>query len=356
MTFKARGPFKILDLSMKLGPLELETDLILAPLMDVMTPSFRQLIRHFGGVGFIVTPMVFVQQFAMAPKTVAPHLETIEKERPCAVQIVASGKNEDNVRMAVEFLDTYKFDVIDINAGCPARHTMSSGGGGNLIRNLKDGRLQKIIELVHKFSSKPVSVKTRLGFDDDTTVFETAKLVERLGAIFLTVHGRTVKQEYRDIVNLNRIREVKAQISIPVIGNGDIVDYSSYQRMKSESQCDAVMIGRAAMGDPAIFSRIRAQALAVHQGITSTVNEELYIPKLNEVREHLRFVERTIDGLSSYWNNDRFRLAELRRLAIWFIKGIPGHKKARVVISKLQDLNELRNFVYGPEIEKILVR
>jgi tRNA-dihydrouridine synthase B len=220
---------------MKLGPLTLETDLMLAPLMDVMTPSFRQLIRHFGGVGFIVTPMVFVQQFAMAPKTVAPHLETIEKERPCAVQIVASGKNDEFVIKALEFLDTYKFDVIDINAGCPARHTLKSGGGGNLIRDLTDGRLQKVIELTQKHSSKPVSVKTRLGFENDTTIFETARMVERLGVIYLTVHGRTVKQDYRGEVNLDRIREVKAQLSIPVVGNGDVTDYASYQRMKTGS-------------------------------------------------------------------------------------------------------------------------
>jgi tRNA-dihydrouridine synthase B len=340
---------------MKLGPLELETDLMLAPLMDVMTPSFRQLIRHFGGVGFIVTPMVFVQQFAMAPKTVAPHLETIEKERPCAVQIVASGKNDDNVRIALEFLDTYKFDVIDINAGCPARHTMKSGGGGNLIRDLNDGRLQKIIEMTHKFSSKPVSVKTRLGYENDTSIFDTAKLVERLGVIYLTIHGRTVKQEYQGTVNLDRIREVKAQLSIPVVGNGDIIDYATYNRMKTETHCDAVMIGRQAMGDPSLFSRIWKQELAIREGSTPNLNLNQYIPQLEEVREHLRFVERTIDGLSSYWNNDRFRFAELRRLSIWFIKGMPGHKKARVYLSKMQEVKELRNFMYGTEIEKLLL-
>jgi len=340
---------------MKLGPLELETDLILAPLMDVMTPSFRQLIRHFGGVGLIVTPMVFVQQFALAPKTIAPHLETIEKERPCAVQIVASGKNEDNIRTAVEFLDTYNFDVIDINAGCPARHTMSSGGGGNLIRNLHDGRLQKIIELVQKYTSKPVSVKTRLGFDDDTTIFETAKLVEKLGAIYLTIHGRTVKQDYQGTVNLDRIREIKAQLSIPVIGNGDIVDYLSYQRMKKETHCDGIMIGRAAMGDPMIFSRIWNQNEAEKKGNSSDPKFGQNLPTLQEIRDNLRFIEKTIDGLSTYWNNDRFRLAELRRLSIWFIKGIPGHKKARVLLSKMQDVSEIRNFIYGNEIEKTLI-
>jgi tRNA-dihydrouridine synthase len=108
------------------------------------------------------------------------------------------------------------------------------------------------------------------------------------------------------------------------------------------------------MGDPSVFSRIWKHDIAVHEGSTSNPNLDEYIPTLEEVREHLRFVERTIDQLSSYWNNDRFRVAELRRLSIWFIKGMAGYKKTRVKLSKMMDLTELRNFIYGTEIEGLL--
>ncbi len=193
------------------------TDLILAPMMDVITPSFRQLIRDYGGVGLIVTPMVFVQQIAFSPKTVAPLLETVEHERPAGIQIVASGRNDDFLKKTLEFLESYQFDVLDINAGCPAFHTMKSGGGGSLIKDLSDGRLQNILNLTTKFSSYPVSLKTRLGYDNDTTIFEVSKMAENAGMAYLTIHGRMVSQNYGGTVNIERIAEVKQQLNIPVV-------------------------------------------------------------------------------------------------------------------------------------------
>src|SRR6056297_1416240 len=102
-----------------LGKLELETDLILAPMMDIGTPSFRQLVMDYGGVGMIYTPMLFINQMVIAPKTILPQLEMIEEQRPAAVQIVGSGKDEDRLKEAIEILNTYDFDVLDINSGCP---------------------------------------------------------------------------------------------------------------------------------------------------------------------------------------------------------------------------------------------
>ena len=337
---------------MKLGSLELPTDLILAPMMDVMTPSFRQLIRDYGGVGLIVTPMVFVQQIAFSPKTVAPLLETVEHERPAGIQIVASGRNDDFLKKTLEFLESYQFDVLDINAGCPAFHTMKSGGGGSLIKDLSDGRLQNILNLTTKFSSHPVSLKTRLGYDNNTTIFEVSKMAENAGMAYLTIHGRMVSQNYGGTVNIERIAEVKQQLNIPVVGNGDVKDFNSYRQMKDVTGCEAVMIGRAAMGDPAIFQKINTMAQS--KGEIENAPDFNSPPLLEEIRTNLQQIEKNIEGLSRYWNNDRFKLAELRRLAIWWIKGIPGHKKARMVLSRIQDLSELKEFIFSEKIEQVM--
>ena len=178
---------------MKLGPIDLPTDLILAPLMDVTTPSFRNLIWNQGvkhdqsPVGLVVTPMVFVQQIAAAPKTILPHMEHIESLRPSSVQIVASGKNSEHIKTALDILGSYEFDLLDINAGCPAPHTMRSGGGGAFLRDYGNTasteRLEQVITACVKYAHTPVSLKTRLGFNNELDILKIGPMVENLERI-----------------------------------------------------------------------------------------------------------------------------------------------------------------------------
>ena len=339
---------------MKLGTIELPTDLLLAPLMDVTTPSFRNLVYNMGGVGMVVTPMVFVQQIAVAPKTVLPHLEHIEKQRPAAVQIVASGRNEEHIKKAIDFLSSFEFDILDINGGCPAPHTMKSGGGGALLRDYyREGdksRFQKIIESTLKFSSRPVSVKTRLGFEKNDDIIDISKMIESCGVEFLTIHGRTVKQKYKGNVNFEIIKKVKDTINIPIVGNGDIIDFNSYKKMKEETGCDAVMIGRAVMSDPAIFYKIWQQQKNPTIDITVPSFTERH--NIEEIREYLLKNNQFIESSSSFWNTDRFKCAEMRRLAIWFIKGIPGYKKVREKLSKINNIGELKSYIFSKSFEE----
>ena len=338
---------------MKLGSIEIPTDLLLAPLMDVTTPSFRQLICDLGGVGLVVTPMVFVQQIALAPKTVLPHLEHIENQSPASVQIVASGRNEEHIKKAIDFLSSFQFDILDINGGCPATHTMKSGGGGALLRDYnREGsvsRFQKIIEAAIKYSSRPVSVKTRLGYEKVDEILEICKMIENSGAEFLTIHGRTVKQKYHSEINYDVIRQVKNTIEIPVVGNGDVVDYKSYKNMKEKTECDAVMIGRAVMTDPSIMNKIWQQQKSSKNDFNFPHFTERH--SIEEIRQYLLKNHQFIESSSKFWNTDRFKLAEMRRLAIWFIKGIQGYKKVREKLSKFNDIHELKSYIFSESFE-----
>jgi nifR3 family TIM-barrel protein len=337
---------------MRLGPLDLPTDLLLAPMMDVTTPSFRAVLKSWGGIGLIVTPMVFVSQISCAPKTLTPHLELLEQQRPCSVQIVGSGRNEQHIKAAFDFLQSYKFDAIDINAGCPAPHTMHSGGGSAFLKAGEMPRLKNMIEYTLKYSDRPVSLKTRLGYEDPTQIMGIIEEIKGYDLAFLTLHGRTAKQKYSGEANYAQIQKVKEICPFPLVGNGNVVDFASYQKIKAETGCDAVMIGRAAMDNPWIFQQIAAlqkdptnpELLAQHRKSCS----------IGSLRQYLQEILNQIDQLSRFWNTPRFKLAEIRRLTIWAIKGIPGYKRVREGLSKINNFEHLWTFINSTEFEQKL--
>jgi len=330
---------------MKLGSLELKTDLLMAPMMDVTFPPVQELCRHYGGVGIIVTPMIFVNQIHRAPKTVKPLLEYVEKQRPVGVQIVASGRDKDALASTIDILNSYKFDFVDINAGCPARHTCGSGGGCNLIRTIEDGRLQTIVEYAVKHSDKPVSVKTRLGWSSAENCVEIAKKIESWNPEFLTIHGRIGIQGYTGSVDYVSIKKIKESLRIPVVGNGDVVDIPSFQKMK-ETGVDAVMIGRALTHNPKIFSII--------QEFETTGKIQEYQPSIPLVREYVEFLENYVNGMPVYWNNPRFKTGLFKTTTIGFIKGIPNYKRMRIKISMMKSYEEILSFVRSTEIDAMV--
>ncbi len=330
---------------MKLGPLEINTDKILAPMMDITDPPFQALVQSYGGVGMVVVPMVFINQIEAAPKTVIPFLEDAEKRRPSGVQIVGSGRDKGVIQKAIEILNMFDFDAVDINAGCPARRTCSSGGGCSLIQDLSDERLKTMIEVSIKHSNKPVTVKTRLGWENADQFLEIAKFIEDAGAEVLTIHGRTRAQGYGDQVDYEKIAQIKQALSIPVVGNGDIVDFSTYQAMK-DTGVDAVMIGRAVKRNPEIFGML--------EKTTAPDQWETYVPTLSKVREYITFLSEYVDQAHRFWNNPRYKTSLLRRTSIWFIKGIPNYKPIRLRISRMDSYKEIYSFIMGDEIEKII--
>ena len=359
--------------TIRLGSLKLETDLFIAPLMDVTTPSFIQLCKHYGGVGFYTMPMVFVNQIVAAPKTVRPYAEFVEQSRPSSLQIVGSGKSIEDIERAVDLLNSYDFDLIDINCGCPARHTCNSGGGASLMKSHRYNDLQTLVRTTIKTSNKPVSVKIRVGWDSDEGLKEIVKMIEDEGASFITVHGRVAKQGYSGIVNLDAIKLVKDIVNIPVVGNGDIYDYNSYIAMKESTGVDAVMIGRASMGNPIIFRDIvnkvdrksehlkfiespeTLETLKNYKGLppvfTPEFREKLTkINTIDEIREYVTKILEFIDNMNKFWNNKKFKAIEIKRNSIWMLKGMYNAAKIRQRLGKTKLLDDLVEYIFSDEI------
>ncbi|MHA1340304.1 MAG: tRNA-dihydrouridine synthase [Promethearchaeota archaeon] len=397
----------------KLGPLTLNSDLILAPMMDVTTPSYISTCKNFGGLGFYIYPMIFINQIAAAPKTVIPHMEFVEKSRPSAVQICGNGRSIEIIKKAIDILNSYNFDVIDINGGCPARHTCNSGGGASLLKPHRFNDFKNLVHNTIKLSNKPVSVKIRIGWTNKEGLEEICRLVQDEGAIFLTVHGRFASQNYSREVDLNSIKKIKEQMDIPVVGNGDVTNIIAYEIMKKKTNVDAVMIGRASQGNPQIFSEIyymekriqdilknancncdlgnsndyanyslgdlikeyRDFNLPQHSVVSNKINQIMSIPlsKIKEldyygewrdyiinintvekIRKNVNVFLKSIENLSDFWNNERFKLIELRRNIIWMLKGMHNATNIKPKIAKIRDLSELLNYVYGDQFEKDL--
>jgi tRNA-dihydrouridine synthase B len=350
-----------------LGSLTFDNDLLIAPLMDVTTPSFVMLRNLYGGVGSYVMPMVFINQIVAAPKTIIPIAEFVEKVRPSGIQICGSGRSSEHIKIAVEILNSYSFDFLDINSGCPARHTCRSGGGASLLQSHRFNDYRNFIKNTVKYSNKPVSVKIRTGWDSTEMLKGIVRMIEEENAEFLTVHGRLAKQGYSGIVDLRSIKNVKNWVDIPVVGNGDVYSYSSYRAMKDFTGVDAVMIGRATMMQPRLFSIIHKSSKAEEYGDSLFEDESMssaeFSPSYREKKEHYNTFESIkesithllgiIETLGDYWNNDRYKTAEVRRNIIWMLKGMKNGHKARERVGKSKDLTEILDFIHSQEFKTL---
>jgi len=343
-----------------LGPLNLSSDLLLAPMMDITTPSYVLLIKYFGGLGLYSMPMVFINQISQAPKTMRPILEFAEKHSPSSVQICGSGKSYETIHEALDVLNSYNFSVLDLNAGCPARHTCNSGGGASLMKPHRYKDLHHLIQSTIKLSTKPVSVKIRAGWDSKDGLDQIVRMIEEEGAIFLTIHGRLAKQGYSGVVDIETIKHVKEISNIPVVGNGDVFNYHTYGLMKHITGVDAVMIGRAAMGFPETFAHITQQRdsmqekRVIYGNLVSLFYQELDSEKPvntpREIQGYLKILLDSIESLGKYYNNDKFKLVELKRNAIWMIKGTYNSAKIREKVGKIRTLPVFLDYVFSSQL------
>ncbi len=236
---------------MKIGRLVLQGSLVLAPMSRVTNLPLRLLCKKYGA-SLVYSEMISSEAVVRDnPKSIARGL-IAEEERPVAIQLMGSDPHTLQ-RSALILERIYKPDIIDLNFGCPAQEVVRSGCGCALLKNT--GIIREIIEMLTGSLDVPVTAKMRVLDSPDRTV-EIARNIEKAGAAALTVHGRTQKQGYSGKVNLETIKAVKNAISIPVIANGDIRDENIASHVLEYTQCDGLMIGRAAVGDPYIFRRI----------------------------------------------------------------------------------------------------
>lgn len=298
--------------------------LVLAPMHDITNIAFRLMCKKYGAA-LVSTELLSANAIARENNAVMNLAQTCKEEKPVVCQVFSN--NNENMAKSAKILEK-KFEIIDINFGCPSDKILKQGSGGALLK-----RKNKIGEIVKEISSSieiPLSVKIRSGFDDKSiNATEVAKICEKNGASVITIHGRTVKQGYSGKADWNLIKKVKESVSIPVIGNGDIFSGKDAKRMLEETGCDYVMIGRAAIGNPFIFKEIN-EYLKTGKIIKCTKEEK--------IRDYLEYVE-----LTKKFNIFSVKDAKLR--AQEFTKGLSGSSKLR------QRLNRIKSW---EEIEKLM--
>lgn len=309
---------------LKIGNVELDNNLILAPMAGVTDLPFRLLCKE-QGAALCCMEMVSAKGIYYNNKNTESLLTVDERERPVSLQLF--GSDPEIMGAMTAKIDYRNYDILDINMGCPVPKVVNNGDGSALMKN--PVLAGKIIESMVKNSSKPVTVKIRKGFDDEhINAVEMAHVAEESGAAAVAVHGRTREQYYSGQADWSIIADVKSAVKIPVIGNGDILDAKDVIAMKEQTGCDGFMIGRGAQGNPWIFHQI------LHYFETG---ELIGKPPMEEmVKTMLRHAKLQIE-----FKGDYLGIREMRKHAAWYTAGYKGASKLRGKINDVESYEEL---------------
>lgn len=312
---------------MKIGNVELNNNVFLAPMAGVTDLPFRLICKEMGA-GLVFSEMISAKGLFYGSENTKKLLEINENERPTAIQLFGSDPNI--LADMAKSIEDLNFDIIDINMGCPAPKIVRNGEGSALMDNPK--LIGQIVNAVVKNQSKPVTIKIRKGFSSHNAL-EVAKTAEENGAYAVSIHGRTRGQYYTGKADWGIIKEIKQNLSIPVIGNGDVTSPETAKKMFDYTGCDAIMIGRAAEGNPWIFKR------TLHYLKTG----ELLPPpspseKFNVILKHLNML---VDFKGEY-----IGIREMRKNIAWYTKGLKASSEFRVNVNKTESYEDLVNLIY----------
>lgn len=313
---------------MKIKDLEFNHIAFLAPMAGIADLAFRELCVQYGAA-YTVSEMVSSKGLTMGDKKSA-QLLTLGNDRPAGVQIFGDDP-EIMAKAAVKCLD-FNPDIIDINMGCPAPKIAMNGGGASLMK--KPELAYEITKAVVQAVDIPVTVKIRKGWDEESVnAVEMAELAEKAGASAVTVHGRTRQQMYSGSVDFDIIAQVKKAVGIPVIANGDIKDEQSAAIMLEKTNADAIMIGRGALGNPWVFSKINAYLDECRVLPEPSVTQKMAVM--------LKHIQKIIEYKGEYT-----AMREARHHAAYYTKGMRGGAKLRAEIGKLERFEQLQELSY----------
>ena len=308
---------------LKIGNVELENNLILAPMAGVTNLPFRVICKEFGP-GLVCTEMASARAIFYNDQKTKRLFNTEGEKRPISFQVF--GSDEESMEYAAKFVSEFA-DILDINMGCPAPKVVKNGDGSRLLLDLD--KVKSIMETVVKASKVPVTVKIRKGWDNDHIVaVEVAKIAEKVGISAITVHGRTRSEYYTGKADLNIIKKVKESVKIPVIGNGDVVDEESAYRMFETTGVDGIMIGRGSFGNPWVFRNIKYY-LETGEKLQPPSNEE----KLEVIKKHIK--------LAVEEKKEEVAVKELRKHISWYTKNLKNSSEFRAMMNKIESKDEL---------------
>ena len=320
---------------LKIGNIELENNLILAPMAGVTDLPFRIICKKYGNPGLVCNEMVSSKAISFRDEKTLKMLHCENEKRPISMQIF--GSDPQIMGEATKFVSNYA-DIIDVNMGCPAPKVVKNGDGSKL---LLDSKLaEQILIEVKKNATKPVTLKMRKGWDNDHIVaVELAQIAEKAGVDAITIHGRTREDYYSRVADWNIIKKVKESVKIPVIGNGDVKCEEDAKSLFEETGCDGIMIGRATLGNPWIFKKI-LYYLENGEKMEEISNQEKY----NVIKEHFDLL---LEEKGEYTAT-----REIRKHIAWYVKGLKNATVLRESINRIESKEEF-NIILKEYFERL---
>ena len=314
---------------MKIGNIELNNSVIVAPMAGVTDQPFRLICRKFH-TGLIVSEMVSASALYYQDKKTAQLMQIDPNEKPMALQIFTSDPGK--LEAIMDRLNAHNNEILDFNMGCPAPKIVNNGEGSALMKTPQ--LAEQLLKLAVKHSNKPVTVKFRKGWDDQSVnAVEFAKMAEAAGVSAIAIHGRTREQQYSGKADWQIIADVKSAVKIPVIGNGDVFSVEDAVKMKEMTDCDGIMIGRGIQGNPWLLKQVD---LYLQKGVI--IDEPTYSERLSVSLEHFENLV-TIKGL-------HIAILEMRKHAAWYFKGISKSAVHKNEINKATTVDQVKSILH----------